>query len=372
MAKAKYTKGADGYFTTKTWDGSYNQDGTKHRVTLRSKKSSADLEKQVIELKAKIRNGDAIRGSDMLFCEYAAEWLETYKAVRSTNTRKMYLNIITHHFPVLEGIRLQDIRKLHFQMLINSAIDRPRICQQIRLTFRQVIRSAISDHLLPESAFRTICEGIELPRYKAKERRPLTDLEKKMIPKADFSPMERTFVYILYGCGLRRGEALALRKTDICLKTAELTVRQAFEFDGNNPSPKSPKSDNGYRTVPMPPYLVAQLKNYIPSVPGEYLFHNQNARSMTHTGYTRMWQRIVDKMNAAAGGNKNIRVIFGLTAHIFRHNYCTELCYQIPAISTKKIAQLLGDDEKMVLEVYSHIVDEKEKAPDVVAKALAL
>ena len=39
MAKAKYTKGADGYFTTKTWDGSYNQDGTKHRVTLRSKKS---------------------------------------------------------------------------------------------------------------------------------------------------------------------------------------------------------------------------------------------------------------------------------------------------------------------------------------------
>lgn len=110
----------------------------------------------------------------------------------------------------------------------------------------------------------------------------------------------------------------------------------------------------------------------MPSVPGEYLFHNQNARIMTHTGYTRMWQRIVEKMNTAAGGNKNIHVIFGLTAHIFRHNYCTELCYQIPAISTKKIAQLLGDNEKMVLEVYSHIVDEKEKAPDVVAKALAL
>ena len=94
MAKAKYTKGADGYFTTKTWDGSYNQDGTKHRVTLRSKKSSADLEKQVIELKAKIRNGDAIRGSDMLFCEYAAEWLETYKAVR-TQTRGKCTSILS-------------------------------------------------------------------------------------------------------------------------------------------------------------------------------------------------------------------------------------------------------------------------------------
>ena len=32
--------------------------------------------------------------------------------------------------------------------------------------------------------------------------------EKAAIPLADFSPMERAFVYILFGCGLRRGEAV--------------------------------------------------------------------------------------------------------------------------------------------------------------------
>ena len=52
--------------------------------------------------------------------------------------------------------------------------------------------------------------------------------------------------------------------------------------------------------------------------------------------------------------------IVGLTPHIFRHNYCTELCYQVPMISTKKIAKLMGDTEKMVLDVYSHIIEEKE------------
>ena len=62
--------------------------------------------------------------------------------------------------------------------------------------------------------------------------------------------------------------------------------------------------------------------------------------------------------------------IVGLTAHIFRHNYCTMLCYQIPKISIKRIAQLLGDTEKMVLDVYNHIVLEKEDAAGAVNDAV--
>lgn len=93
---------------------------------------------------------------------------------------------------------------------------------------------------------------------------------------------------------------------------------------------------------------------------------------MTKSSYRRMWERILSKMNAAAGGTEHLMVIHGLTAHIFRHNYCTELCYQIPNISTKKIAQLLGDTEKMVIEVYSHIVEEKENVKEVIEQTIAL
>lgn len=138
------------------------------------------------------------------------------------------------------------------------------------------------------------------------------------------------------------------------------------------PALKPPKSDNGFRTLPIPPYLLQHLSNYIPTLKGEYLFHNRNAATMTKTGYLRMWERIVKKMNLAAGGTEHLKVIYGLTAHIFRHNYCTELCYRIPEISTKKIAQLLGDDERMVLEVYSHILDSRERAPEIVAETFAL
>jgi hypothetical protein len=45
------------------------------------------------------------------------------------------------------------------------------------------------------------------------------------------------------------------------------------------------------------------------------------------------------------------------------------LCYQIPKISTKKIAQLMGDTEKVVLDVYSHIVEEEEQITEALNSA---
>ena len=80
---------------------------------------------------------------------------------------------------------------------------------------------------------------------------------------------------------------------------------------------------------------------------------------MTKSSYVKLWAGIQKKMGSP-----------DLTAHIFRHNYCTNLCYQIPTISIKKIAELLGDNEKMVIEVYNHIILEKEDAQKAVEQAL--
>ena len=59
-------------------------------------------------------------------------------------------------------------------------------------------------------------------------------------------------------------------------------------------------------------------------------------------------------------------------SHIFRHNYCTNLCYQFPKISIKMIARLVGDSEKVVLEVYNHLMLEKEDSISAVNDALNL
>lgn len=371
MAKAKYKKGKDGRWQTKVWDGTYGPDGIKHYVPVYSTKSSGDLEKTVNKMKADVENRKYVRPTEQDFVEYAKEWLKTYKAGREKATRAMYSNIIDVHFKPLKGIKLADIQKKHFQQIINNAYKMPRTCQQINITFHQVIQNGIQEKFLPADALTEICSNIDIPKYKPKEKRPLTALEKTGIKSADLSPMEKTFVLLIFGTGLRRGEALAQTTTSINLQAKTLSVTQAVGFDGNNPYIKDTKNLRK-RTVPLPGYLVKQLQSYLRSIPGPYLFTKQDGTLMTKSSYVKMWARIVDKINLAAGGTDELRVVFNLTAHVFRHNYCTNLCYQIPKISIKKIAALMGDTEKMVIEVYNHIMEEKEDAAAVVENALNL
>lgn len=370
MAKAKYTQQKDGRWQARVWDGTYNPDGTKHRVTLRSSKSSRDLELKVRELQNRVEAGEVVVDRDVEFLSYCQEWRAMYKGICAKNTQVMYDYVIRNHFRKLEGRKLREIRKSDFQYLINSAADTPRACEQVILTFRQVIKSAISDQLLPANAYLTVCEGITAPRYKAEEKRCLTQAEKEAVKTAAFSPMERTFVYILYGCGLRRGEALALTIYDIDFQASEISVNKAMAFDGNNPYIKDTKSLNGRRRVLMPDFLRLYLEEYVRELSGEKLFAKQNGDMVTRSSYERMWKRITDKMNLAAGGNGHAKAVYGLTAHIFRHNYCTSLCYQVPDISLQRIAYLMGDNLSTIIKVYSHLSDEKKDISETLRNAI--
>lgn len=363
MAKAKYTKQANGYFQARVWDGTY-RDGKKHYVMLRSRKSSKDLERMVQEYNERVRERREVRSTDILFLDYANGWLSVYKAGKSNATRAMYKNIIDKHMSALKGVKVIDIAQIHYQTIMTDAQGKTRTQQQIKLTFKQIMRAAVRDKLYPANLYEELEEIMEPVRYRATEKRALTESEKKALFAADLSPMDRCFVDILYGCGLRRGEALALTRFDIDLKNRTVNVNKAVEFVGEKPSIKEPKSQNGFRKVPIPPVVFPYIENYVRGCTGQ-LFIGRNKEMVTKSGYRRMWERIVRKMQEVSD-----EPIIGLTAHVLRHNYCSNLCYQIPRISIKKIAELLGDTEAMVLKVYNHIVLEKEDSAGAVADAL--
>lgn len=376
-AKYKYNERIHGWYT-QIWDGTYTETGEKHRKMIISKKSSADLEKKVAEFKAQVESGGALNFSAMTFPQYAQRWLETNKAVSELNTQRMYRTTLKY-FDCLYDVGISDIRHSHFQMVINNNMDHPKTCKNIATTFRQIIRSAVRDHLLPRTALEDITTDINLPKYVKPQRRPLTKIEKEAFMNVDLPPMKDAFVSILYGCGLRRQEALALTRFDFNFSKNEVSINKVIVFDGNTPVLKPyPKSERGVRTIPIPDNLLSRIKPYVESCESTYLFHGRDSDMMTETAFRRMWDSIITAMNIAAGYNpqakkfKGERPIQGLTPHIFRHNYCTELCYQIPQISTKKIAQLLGDTEKMVLDVYSHIVEEKEDVRGTIVRALSV
>ena len=361
MAKTKYKYNE----TRKEWytlvyDGTLTDTGAKHRKRITSKKSSADLEKKVNAFKLSLNQEDFYL-STITFGEYAARWLATSKATREINTQKMYQGIVRSCFSDINQIPLSRITHSHFQKCINDKQDHPRTCQQINITFKQIIKSAIREHLLPRTALDDITMDISLPKYQKPQKRPLNALEKEAIDKADLDPRKRAYVSILYYCGLRKSEALALTPDDFDFDNKTLSVNKAWVDGTIKPYTKS---DNGMRTVPLPDKSIDKIQPFV-ETESSYIFHGRDKDIMTANAYRRMWDSIICSLNMAVGYNpqakkERYRPITDLTAHVFRHNYCTELCYQIPKISTKMVARLLGDNEKMVIEVYSHLLEEKE------------
>lgn len=374
MASTKYKLNSRGYYEAKVWDGTYTPSGAKHRKTITSKKSSADLEKKVAAFKRKIEE-EEVAEVNITFGEYSRRWFEIYKQTKELNTQKMYRTCVFKYLAPLEDIRLIDIKHSHFQQIINENMEHPKTCKNIKLAFTQIIKSAVRDRYLPHSAIEDITMDISMPKYLKPSKRALTALERRCMIEADLDERKRAFVTILYYCGLRRGEALALTAKDFNWKKNTVSISKVIVFDNNAPVLKPyPKSDNGIRSVPLPDACIKPLKDYVSKCKGN-LFTGQDKPYMTETAYKRMWESIISSMNIAAGYNpqkkkdRGEKPIQGLTAHIFRHNYCTMLCYQIPTISTKKIAQLMGDTEKVVLNIYSHILDEQEDVKSAINNA---
>lgn len=375
MAKAKYSYNPNRKeWYTLVYDGTLTPTGAKHRKRITSKKSSADLEKKVNEFKQALKGG-FVETSNITFGEYSRTWFELYKSAKELNTQRMYKICVFNYLTPLDDIRLVDIRHSHFQSIINQNMEHPKTCRNIKLTFTQIIKSAVRERILPHSAIEDITMDISMPKYLKPQKRALTALERQAMMDADLDERKRAFISILYYCGLRRGEALALTDEDFDFENNTVSISKVIVFNGNAPELKPyPKSDNGIRSVPLHEACVGILKPYVDKCKG-FLFKGQNTTLMTETAYKRMWESIIVSMNIAVGYNpqaKKDRIekpIQGLTAHIFRHNFCTQLCYQIPTISTKKIAQLMGDTEKVVLNVYSHILDEQENVTDAIKKA---
>lgn len=367
MATAKYKRGADGYFTARVWDGTYIN-GKKHYKPLRSRKSSKDLENKVNQFKADVENRRHVKKSSLTFIEYARTWKSVYKCQRENNTKAMYENIVEKHLIILDTIQLQDIERIHLQMALNHADGKTRTQQQILMTFKQILRSAVSDQLYSAAAYDNIFQNVESIKYSPTEKRPLTKNERNAVFEARFNESDKIFVYLIYGCGIRREEALALKIFDFNLKNKTLTINKAHELSSGKPTQKDPKTKNGYRTLPIPEKIFPDVEAYINHLKHSgktYLFTMRNGKPLTQSSYTKMWQRIIKRMQEVSK-----EPIVGLTAHVFRHNYCTNLCYQIPMLSIKKIAQLMGDTEAVVLKVYNHIILEKEDAESAVNKAM--
>ncbi len=365
----KYKKRADGRYCAYV-DFGRDSDGKRIRKMAYGK-SIRELEDNILKLKIQRTDGQLIKNSDTEFYKYALSWLETYKTMTSLNTKAMYTNVIEKHLKNEIGhLPIGSIQKSDIQRIINNRQEHYETCNKILLTLRQIFNSALDDDMIRKSPVK----GISLPSKPASTKRALTELEKKAILAAELEPVQKCFIDILFYCGLRREEALALTKSDFDFSSRTISINRAIIFDKNTPVLSTTKTELSTRTIPIPANGLKEIKSYVDNITTLYLFTKKDGSLMTHSSYVKFWNGIIKELNRAVMTDsqwqavesmpKNIRAknrpITGLTAHIFRHNYATMLYYS--GISIKKAAALMGHSStKMIMEVYSHLDEEKEQ-----------
>ena len=145
---------------------------------------------------------------------------------------------------------------------------------------------------------------------------------------------------ILYWCGLRLGEMLALTADDIDLAKGTLTVNKSYQRLHGEDVITSPKTAKSNRTVKMPQFLCDEISDYIKMQyglkPKERLF--DITKSYLHHEMDR---------GSKAAGVKRIRI------HDLRHSHVSLLIEM--GFSAVAIADRVGHESIEITYRYAHL-----------------
>src|SRR5215510_2673575 len=128
----------------------------------------------------------------------------------------------------------------------------------VHRTLSQALAHAVKTGVL----FKNPAEQVKPPRLPSREIKILTKPDVATLLRA----AEPTWLYlpvlVAVTTGMRRGELLGLRWSDIDLKAARLTVNQSLERAKGKTVFKSPKTTTSRRTITLPALTIEALKEH--------------------------------------------------------------------------------------------------------------
>ena len=145
------------------------------------------------------------------------------------------------------------------------------------------------------------------------------------------------FVLLAGEAGLRRGEIIALERSDVDFKRNQITVRQS-DWQGQITTPKSGKT----RRVPMTSRLAAAL-NAIRHLRGPRVFYQRDGKAIS-ANTLRSWMQ---RAQVRAG----LPVTSGV--HILRHTFCSHLAMR--GAPGRDIQELAGHADLSTTMSYMHL-----------------
>lgn len=205
-------------------------------------------------------------GGKKRFGPYASSWLANRATEKTSHARDVAF-MRTHVMPKWADVPFGKVTYSLAQAWITELSDRlaPATIAKCYQLARAVFASAVRDRLISSNPF----DDVKLPSIRrtidAFQIVPMPVIRSKLLPAVP--ARHQALVAVAAGAGLRWGECLGLRSDSVDLDGKTLTVRRTVvEVAGSASAKPYPKSRAGYRTVPLPGWLVLALKVHM----GEY------------------------------------------------------------------------------------------------------
>lgn len=245
----------------------------------------------------------------------------------SKNTIKVYTEALSiffqyHYKKALDEIDEADLVQFHKQYIIERELSlsyQNQFINALKLFFKNRAKGGIDSG------------QIQRPRGAKTLPHVLSINEVRSIIGATQNIKHRTMLSLIYGCGLRRGELLNLKISDISSERLLMQIRGG-----------KGKKD---RVVPISEKLINELRLYYRYYkPEKYLFEGMNKGEPYSP---KSLQNVLKQSLKKAGINKPVSL------HWLRHSYATHLLEQ--GTDLRYIQVLLGHKSSKTTEIYTHV-----------------
>ncbi len=193
------------------------------------------------------------------------------------------------------------------------------VINAVKLFIREVIDSKID------------IEKLERPRREKKLPNVLSKGEVKLILESCENIKHRTILSLIYACGLRRGELLKLKPSDVNSDRNLLIIRNA-----------KGKKD---RVVTMSEKIIDLLREYYKQYKPKHWLFEGIIEGEQYTASSI--QKVLKQAVLRAGIRKPV------TLHWLRHSYATHLLES--GVDLRFIQELLGHNSSRTTEIYTHV-----------------
>ncbi|HAO69659.1 MAG TPA: hypothetical protein DCR31_06255 [Ruminococcaceae bacterium] len=376
-----------------------DENGERHWVRGDSEQEIAD---KIAEQKFKIKMGQDKIDGKMTVKAWAKNWLHEYidprarepgePKKRGTMTQKscdMYHQKTDGYIiPALGHYRLCDVRDIHLQKLLNTqkGLSDSHV-KKLRIVMEAMFTQAFNSRLIHFNP----AADLELPAAESGKRRSLTDYERQVILEVAKTHPHGLWVRFLLATGIRPGESAPLQVYDLIFDDPQPRVKIYKDIEsGTEDRVSAPKTEAGNREIPLPQYIIPDLKKAVAGKPKDaWVFPFKDGTMLTETRLSNNWQSFLRQVDLAMGAettpNGHIydpkdrlsngkpkypdphdpkkprnghKVAPDLTPYCLRHTYCTDL--QRKGVPLNVARYLMGHTNIAVTaNIYTHNGEEE-------------